>query len=95
MTEVAVLALAGCATALATGLGAIPVSHLGSRADLLRPALWGLTVGLMTVASIVGLLLPALDEGSTSRSSAASRSECSSCSRRGEPWRPATCTSAR
>ena len=59
------LTLAGCATALATGLGAIPVSHLGSRADLLRPALWGLTVGLMTVASIVGLLLPALDEGST------------------------------
>ena len=64
--EVALLTLAGCATALATGLGAIPVSHLGSRADLLRPALWGLTVGLMTVASIVGLLLPALDEGSTS-----------------------------
>ncbi len=63
--EVALLALAGSATALATGLGAIPVSHLGSRADLLRPALWGLTVGLMTVASIVGLLLPALDEGST------------------------------
>ena len=65
MTQVSLLALAGCATALATGLGAIPVSHLGSRADLLRPALWGLTVGLMTVASIVGLLLPALDEGST------------------------------
>ncbi len=27
--------------------------------------MWGLTVGLMTVASIVGLLLPALNEGST------------------------------
>ena len=64
--EVVVLALAGSATALATGLGAIPVSRLGARADDLRPALWGLTVGLMTVASIVGLLLPALDEGSTS-----------------------------
>ena len=63
--EVLILALAGSATALATGLGAIPVSHLGERADELRPALWGLTVGLMTVASIVGLLLPALDEGST------------------------------
>lgn len=60
------LALAGSATALATGLGALPVSHLGKRAEQLRPALWGLTVGLMTVASIVGLLLPALDEGSTS-----------------------------
>ena len=63
--EVAVLALAGSATALATGLGAIPVSRLGERAETIRPALWGLTVGLMAVASIVGLLLPALDEGST------------------------------
>ena len=53
--EVVVLALAGSATALATGLGAIPVSRLGERADELRPALWGLTVGLMTVASIIGL----------------------------------------
>ena len=63
--EIVVLALAGSATALATGLGAIPVSRLGARAEELRPALWGLTVGLMTVASIVGLLLPAFDEGST------------------------------
>ena len=63
--EFAVLALAGSGTALATGLGALPVSRLGAHADTLRPALWGLTVGLMTVASIVGLLLPALlHEGS-------------------------------
>jgi zinc transporter ZupT len=62
--EIAVLALAGSGTALATGIGALPVSRLGARADLIRPALWGLTVGLMTVASVVGLLLPALDEGS-------------------------------
>lgn len=62
--EVATLALAGSGTALATGLGAIPVSRLGERADEIRPALWGLTVGMMGVASIVGLLLPALDEGS-------------------------------
>lgn len=59
------LALAGSGTALATGLGAIPVSRLGARADAIRPALWGLTVGLMAVASLVGLLLPAFDEGST------------------------------
>ena len=63
--DVILLALAGSATALATGLGALPVSRLGRRAEQLRPALWGLTVGLMTVASIVGLLFPALDEGST------------------------------
>ena len=62
--DVAVLALAGIGTALATGLGALPVSRLGSHAAAIRPALWGLTVGLMTVASVVGLLLPALDEGS-------------------------------
>ena len=62
--DVVVLALAGTATALATGLGAIPVSRLGSHAEQLRPALWGLTVGLMSVASVLGLLLPALDEGS-------------------------------
>ena len=62
--EVLALALAGTLTALATGIGAIPVSRLGARADAIRPALWGLTVGLMSVASVVGLLLPALDEGS-------------------------------
>jgi ZIP family zinc transporter len=61
--EVAALALAGSATALATGLGAIPVFLLGRRAERLRPFLWGTAVGLMTVASIVGLLLPAIDEG--------------------------------
>jgi len=60
--EIAVLALAGAATALATGLGAVPVFLLGERASQLRPFLWGTTVGLMGVASIVGLLLPALDE---------------------------------
>lgn len=63
--DLVVLALAGTGTALATGLGAIPVSRLGARAGTLRPALWGMTVGLMSVASVLGLLLPALDEGST------------------------------
>jgi ZIP family zinc transporter len=62
--ELAVLALAGSATALATGIGALPVSRLGVHADAVRPALWGLTVGVMTVASITGLLLPAWQEGS-------------------------------
>ena len=61
--ELAALAIAGSGTALATGVGALPVSRLGEHAAAWRPALWGLTVGLMTVASIVGLLLPAHDEG--------------------------------
>ncbi len=49
----------------ATGLGAIAVFVLEHRARALRPFLWGLAAGLMTVASVVGLLLPALDEGSS------------------------------
>ena len=61
--EVAVLALAGSATALATGLGAVPVFLLRDRAEGMRPFLWGTAVGLMSVASVVGLLVPAVDEG--------------------------------
>src|SRR5262245_45455881 len=60
----ATLVLAGTATAIAHGIGAIPVFLLGKRAEALRPLLWGLAAGVMTVASVVGLLLPALDEGS-------------------------------
>lgn len=56
---------AGVATAVATGVGALPVSRLGRRAELLRPALWGVTVGLMSVAAVVGLLEPAFRRGST------------------------------
>jgi ZIP family zinc transporter len=62
--DVFILLLASSGTALATGLGAIPVMFLGARARLLRPALWGIAIGAMGVASVVGLLLPALDEGS-------------------------------
>jgi len=61
--DVVVLVLAASATALATGLGALPVFFMGSRAELLRPILLGTAIGAMTVASIVGLLEPALDEG--------------------------------
>ncbi len=59
-----ILLLAASATTLATGLGAIPVFFLGGRASAWEPALWGLAAGVMTVASVLGLLLPALDEGS-------------------------------
>jgi zinc transporter, ZIP family len=62
---VLILLLAASATALATGLGAIPVFFVGGRASAWEPALWGLAAGVMTVASIVGLLLPALDDGSS------------------------------
>lgn len=62
--DLIVLLLAGSATALATGVGVLPVWWLGASAERLRPALWGVTVGVMGVASVVGLLEPALDEGS-------------------------------
>lgn len=58
-----VLALAATGTAVATGLGAVPVFFLGERAEMLRPWLLGFAGGVMTVASVVGLLLPAFDEG--------------------------------
>lgn len=58
----ALIALA-VVTALATGLGALPVYWLGDRAALLRPAMWGIVIGVMGVASVQGLLLPGLEEG--------------------------------
>jgi ZIP family zinc transporter len=61
---VLILLLAASATALATGLGAIPVFFLRGRASAWEPALWGLAAGVMAIASIVGLLRPAIDEGS-------------------------------
>jgi zinc transporter, ZIP family len=64
-TDLIVLFLAGSATALATGVGAIPVFALDGRIEELRPLLWGLAAGMMVVASIVGLLEPALEEGSS------------------------------
>lgn len=63
--DLLILTLAATATAVATGLGAVPVFFLGERAATLRPSLLGFAAGVMGVASIVGLLLPALDEGSS------------------------------
>jgi zinc transporter, ZIP family len=62
--DLLVLFLAASGTALATGLGAIPVFLLGERAALLTPFLLGLAAGVMGIASVFGLLGPALDEGS-------------------------------
>jgi ZIP family zinc transporter len=64
MSDVVVLFLAACATALATGLGAIPVFFLGTRAAQLTPMLLGFAAGVMGVASVAGLLIPAVEEGS-------------------------------
>lgn len=61
--DLLLLTLAATATAVVTGLGAVPVFFLGERAATLRPWLLGFAAGVMTIASVVGLLLPALDEG--------------------------------
>jgi ZIP family zinc transporter len=64
MGPVVEVALAGSATALATGIGALPVGRVGARAVAWRPALLGAAAAAMTVVSILGLLPPALDDGS-------------------------------
>ena len=62
--DLLILVLAATATAVVTGLGAVPVFFLGERAETLRPWLLGFAAGVMGVASVVGLLIPAADEGS-------------------------------
>lgn len=64
MPEVVVLVLAAFATDIATGIGAIPVFYLGDRAAQLTPPLLGFAGGVMGVASVAGLLIPAAEEGS-------------------------------
>jgi zinc transporter, ZIP family len=44
-------------------LGALPVALLGERASAIQPLLAGVAAGVMTVAAIQGLLVPAFDEG--------------------------------
>jgi ZIP family zinc transporter len=64
MPDVIALLLAASATTLATGLGAIPVFLLGPRAKRLAPAMLGFAAGVMGVAAVAGLLIPATEEGS-------------------------------
>ena len=68
--ELLILTLAATGTAVATGLGAVPVFFLGERASALRPALLGFAAGVMGVASVAGLLIPAVDEGSVADAAA-------------------------
>ena len=57
------LILVASGTALATGLGVIPVALLGRRATGLRPILLAIAAGTMFVASVAGLLAPAFRNG--------------------------------
>lgn len=65
MTDLLILFLIGWATAFATGLGAIPVFFLGERAAAYTAGLTGFAAGLMGVAAVLGLLIPAFQDGST------------------------------
>lgn len=67
MPDVLVLLLAASGTALATGVGAIPVFLLGPRSRRLTPTLLGLAAGVMAVAAIAGLLVPAAEEGAPAK----------------------------
>src|SRR6476620_2148096 len=64
MPDVVLLLIAASGTALATGIGAVPVFFLGTRAAQLTPLLLGFAAGVMGVASVAGLLIPAGEEGS-------------------------------
>lgn len=61
--ELLVVVAAGTVTALATGLGAVPVFLLGDRAERVRPLLSATSAVVMVIASLT-LLGPAVDGGS-------------------------------
>jgi ZIP family zinc transporter len=63
LIDALVLTAIAVATALATGVGALPVALLGVRAAAIKPLLSGLASGVMAVAAVQGLLVPAFDEG--------------------------------
>lgn len=63
MSELAAVAAVGLATTLATGLGVLPVWWLGTRVRDLTPALEGAVAGIMLVAAVAGLIIPAFQEG--------------------------------
>jgi ZIP family zinc transporter len=64
VSELLTVFLAGIATMLATGLGALPVHYLGHRAYDWHPVLVGVAIGAMSLAAVIGLLKPGLDLGS-------------------------------
>ena len=72
MNDVLVLTAIATGTALATGVGALPVLALGAvRARAAQGVLSGIAAGVMAVAAVVGLLVPAFGEGETSTVAAA------------------------
>lgn len=56
------LTLAATGTALATGLGTLPVLWLGRRVASWTPALWAIAGAIMAAAAVFGLFIPAVRE---------------------------------
>lgn len=72
MSDALLLTAIAAGTALATGVGALPVLALGGeRARAAQGVLSGLAAGVMSVAAIVGLLKPAAEQGSAATVTAA------------------------
>ncbi|MFB6281775.1 MAG: ZIP family metal transporter [Haloferacaceae archaeon] len=61
---VAFVFAAGLLTALATGLGAVPFFFFDDLSDRWNVVLWGVASGIMVSASVFGLVLEGLAEGS-------------------------------
>ncbi|MFB6160861.1 MAG: ZIP family metal transporter [Haloferacaceae archaeon] len=61
---VAFVFVAGLLTAIATGIGAVPFFFLDDISDRWNVVLWGLASGIMVSASVFGLVLEGLAEGS-------------------------------
>lgn len=58
------LIVVACLTAVASGIGAIPVFALGADwAERWRAAMVGFAAGVMSVAAVIGLLIPGFEEG--------------------------------
>jgi ZIP family zinc transporter len=66
VNDAILLTVIATGTALATGIGALPVIAIGGeRARAAQGALSGFAAGVMAVAAIVGLLKPAAEQGRT------------------------------
>jgi zinc transporter, ZIP family len=62
-SNLVLLVIAGLGTALACGLGAVPLFFAGKLLQAWKAALRGLAAGFMAVAAIEGLIRPALNSG--------------------------------
>ncbi|WP_410765195.1 ZIP family metal transporter [Haloferax sp. DFSO60] len=63
LTALAFVFVAGLITAIATGIGAVPFFFVSDVSDRWNVALWGIASGIMVSASLFGLILEGLANG--------------------------------